>query len=119
MCINLKHIPHDIQIKYGQDKLALNSYVTMRIDRSIYGLKASGKLSQDQLFAHLARHGYNQATDTPCLFCHTNNNVKFTMVVDDFLVKYNDEADANHLIKILEEILQSPPISLTHSNTWA
>ena len=27
-------------------------------------------------------------TSTPCLFRHTSNGVAFTLVVDDFLVKY-------------------------------
>ena len=104
MRIHLKHIPRDTQIKYGLDKLVINNYVIMRIDRSIYGLKEAGKLSQDQLISHLAKHGYQQATNTPCLFYHTSNGIKFTLVVDDFLVKYNEQAHANHLIKALEEI---------------
>ena len=104
MRIHLKHIPRDTQIKYGLDKLVINNYVIMRIDRSIYGLKEAGKLSQDQLISHLAKHGYQQATNTPCLFYHTSNGIKFTLVVDDFLVKYNEQTHANHLIKALEEI---------------
>jgi len=78
----------------------------MRIDKSIYGLKQAGILSQDRLIAQLAKHGYTQCHFTPCLFIHASNGTAFTLVVDDFLVKYKDAAAGQHLITCLQELYQ-------------
>jgi hypothetical protein len=73
MRINLKHIPIDIQTKYNLQAFAHNGYVLMEIRKGIYGLKQAGKLAQDRLIAHLAKHGYSQCINTPCLFRHESN----------------------------------------------
>ena len=50
----------------------------------------------------LATHGYLQ-TGTTCLFRHvTNNGVTFTLVVDDFGVKFQVTAGADDLIRCLQ-----------------
>ena len=104
MRISLKHIPTDIQLKYNLKAFAHNGYVLMEIRKGIYGLKQAGKLAQDRLIAHLAQHGYSQCANTPCLFRHESNGVAFTLVVDDFLIKYTDKAAANHLLAALREL---------------
>ena len=45
-----------------------------------------------------------QADNTPCLFRHTSNSVAFTLVVDDFGIKYTHDADADHLMAALREL---------------
>ena len=97
MSVSLKHIPLDIQNKYNLQALAHNGSVVMRLGTTVYGLKSAGRLSQDRLIAHLATHGYHQAKHTPCLFTHASNGVAFTLVVDDFLVKYKTPESAEHL----------------------
>ena len=104
MRINLKHIPVDIQERYNIADMVHNDHVIMEISRSIYGLPQAGKLSQDRLVAHLAKHGYTQCTNTPCLFVHCSNGVAFTLVVDDFLIKFKERAAADHLLNALAEL---------------
>ena len=67
----------------------------------MYGLPQAGLLAQQRLIAHLANHGYHE-TSTPCLFRHTSNGTAFTLVVDDFGIKYSSKAGADHLIRTLQ-----------------
>jgi hypothetical protein len=67
----------------------------------MYGLPHAGKIAQDNLTARLATHGYLQ-TGTTCLFRHATNGVAFTLVVDDFGVKFQDPAGADDLIRCLQ-----------------
>jgi hypothetical protein len=63
--------------------------------------KETGLLALQRLIAHLAHHGYKQ-TPTPCLFPYDSNGTVFTLVVDDFGIKYTTVAGANHLIATLK-----------------
>ena len=101
MRINIKHIPADVQKQYNIADMVHNEHVIMEISRSIYGLPQAGKLSQDRLIMHLAKHGYTQCPNTPCLFVHATNGVAFTLVVDDFLIKFKERKAADHLLEAL------------------
>ncbi len=104
MRISLKHIPLDVQERYNIASMVHNGYVLMEISKGIYGLPQAGKLAQDRLVAHLAKNGYIQCVNTPCLFVHQTNGVAFTLVVDDFLIKYSDRKDVDHLLTALREL---------------
>ena len=104
MSIPMKHIPLEVRQRYNLDQLATDGFVYMRIEKTIYGLKQAGILSQNRLVEHLAKHEYIQCQYTPCLFIHNTNGTAFTLVVDDFLIKYKDQATGDHLIKVLEEL---------------
>ena len=66
----------------------------------MYGLPQAGLLSQLQLISLLYEHGYHQ-TSTPMLFRHETRDITFVLVVDDFGVKYVNDADLNHLVNTL------------------
>jgi hypothetical protein len=104
MRISLKHIPIDIQLIYNMAPMIHNDHIIMEISKGIYGLPQAGKLAQDRLVSHLAKHGYMQCVNTPCLFVHTTNGVAFTLVVDDFLIKFKNRSDADHLLSALREL---------------
>ena len=106
MRISLKHIPPDVQARYSMAPFVHNGHVLMEINTSIYGLPQAGKLSQDRLVSHLASNGYRQCTNTPCLFVHDANGIAFTLVVDDFLIKYKDKAAADHLMTTLRGLYE-------------
>jgi hypothetical protein len=46
----------------------------------------------------LAPHGYHPAALTPGLWTHTPRNIIFSLVVDDFGVRYTSQANADHLL---------------------
>lgn len=81
-------------------------YILMEISKGIYGLPQAGKLAQDRLIAHLATHGYFPARHTPCLFIHETLPIMFTLVVDDFGVKYAGIEHLTHLMNALKELYE-------------
>ena len=70
----------------------------------MYGLPQAGILAQQRLIRHLAKAGYKQCPNVPCLFTHDNNGIAFTLVVDDFGIKYQNKESAEHLINTLKEL---------------
>ena len=40
----------------------------VEIKKGIYGLPQAGRLAQQRLVKHLAKHGYTQSPTTACLF---------------------------------------------------
>lgn len=53
------------------------------------------------MVALLAQHGYHQTKHTSGLFAHESRGISFTLVVDDFGIKYIDQADVDHLMNAL------------------
>ena len=45
-------------------------------------------------------------TSTSCQFRHETRDIQFTLIVDDFGVKYSDEADVRHLMAALESVYE-------------
>jgi hypothetical protein len=64
----------------------------------MYGLPQAGQIANEQLTKVLAPHGYARVPITPGLWRHTTHDIAFTLVVDDFGVKYTKRADAEHLM---------------------
>ena len=89
-------------------KYILNGAILFEINKGMYGLPQAGLLAQERLMTHLAAHGYTQ-TSTPCLFRHATNGVTFTLVVDDFGVKYTTLQGAEHLCDILRQLYTLKP----------
>jgi len=106
MFINIDTIPESIIDKYKLRDIVENGKVVMEVSSTIYGLKEAGKLSQDRLVAHLSEYGYKQCRFTPCLFIHESNGAAFTLVVDDFLVKFQNQTAADHLIETLRKLYE-------------
>ncbi len=51
----------------------------------------------------LAPHGYHECKQTPGLWKHTTRPISFTLVVDNFGMKYRRKEDINHLLKAIKE----------------
>ena len=102
--IPLKMIPRATRVKHQLDQFIHRDTVLFEAQQCMYGLPQVGLLSQQRLVQHLATYGYVQDPVVPCLFKHTSRSVVFSLVVDDFGVKYQHRADAEHLIAILSEL---------------
>ena len=96
-------IPPCIIKYYNLDTLIVDGYVYAQINRAWYGLKKGGKIAHDNLFQHLKQHGCVCAGVTDGLFKHVTQDISFTLVVEDFGIKYTREADVQHLIKIMRK----------------
>jgi hypothetical protein len=63
----------------------------------MYGLKQAGLLENQLLQTRVAPFGYYPARHTPGLWLHKTRPISFTLVVDDFTVKYVGKHHAEHL----------------------
>ena len=69
----------------------------------MYGLPQAGIIVQELLEECLLAAGYPQSKITPGYWKHEWRPISFTLVVDDFGVKYIGKKHAMHLIKTLTE----------------
>ena len=103
MFIAKNQIPESTLTEYGSKIHWRDDKTMVQLNNSLYGLPQAGKVSADKVIHLLSRHGYTQCAHTPCLYTHATNGLYFTLVVDDYLLKYHDKAAAEHLISILEK----------------
>ena len=75
----------------------------MEISRGVYGLPYSGILANKLLEKRLAQQGYQELPHTPGIFCHETRQVWFTLVVENFGIKYVGEENSKHLLGFLKE----------------
>ena len=73
----------------------------MEIRKGMYGLPQAGKLAHDKLKKLLISRDYHPAPHTPGLWTHKRKDIYFSLVVDDFGVKYTKESDVQELIQLL------------------
>ena len=99
--IERKKIPPASIAAHNLEPLFHNDAIYFQIRKCMYGLPQAGRLSQLRLISHLAKHGYHQCPNTPCLFRHETLDVTFCLVVDDFGIRYGSQSDADHLIATL------------------
>ena len=102
MRIPISMIPQAIIDYYNlMDIVDEHGYVFVEIRKGMYGLPQAGKLAHDRLVEFLKPHGYIPVPFTPGLWRHTSRPISFTLVVDDFGVKYTCRKDAEHLMDSL------------------
>lgn len=75
----------------------------------MYGLPQAGSIAYNLLKQGLVCHGYYK-TETPGFWQHTSWPISFTLIVDDFDIKYIGKQQALHLIRILKN---TSPLTLT------
>jgi hypothetical protein len=93
----LSRFPEEIIQKYNLNALGVDGWVYVEIIKSMYGLKQAGLLANQLLQTHLAPFGYYPACHTPALWLHNTQTISFTLVVDDFAVKYVVKQHSEHL----------------------
>jgi hypothetical protein len=92
---------------YYQDfrkKLFDDGWVYIEIRKGMYGLKQAGVLANQLLQKRLAPFGYYPARHTPGMWLHKTRPIAFSLIVDNFAVKYVGNQHADHL---WEAILRS------------
>jgi hypothetical protein len=102
--ISINDIPEEIIIEYKIRETADSKVmVYIQANQGMYGLLQSGLLANELLEKPLNKRGYHQSKLVPGLWSHKWRPVQFTLVVDDFGVKYVGEEHALHLKQTLEE----------------
>jgi hypothetical protein len=98
MKIPLALFPRWIVEQYDLSKDQLDGWVHLEMRRAVWGLPQAGILANKKLKQKLAPFEYRECIDTPGLWKHESRPLTFTLVVDDFGVKYEKKEDAEHLI---------------------
>ena len=103
MFLDVKMVPQEFINEYNlQDKIH-NGKIYVQINKGMYGLPQAGKLAYDQLKNHLEKYGYTPCKRTTGLWKHHTRPISFTLVVDDFGVKYVGKEHLDHLISALRD----------------
>ncbi len=79
-------------------KHQLDGWVHLEMRWVVWGLPQAEILANKKLKRKLALFGYRKCINTPGLWKHESRPLTFTLVVDDFGVKYEIKEDAEHLI---------------------
>ncbi len=103
MQMPLAVFPEWIKQQYELDKHAHKGQVYLHLERTVWGLPHAGILANKLLQKRLAPHGYYKCSNTLGLWRHEWQPITFTLVVNDFGVKYVSEEHIKHLIKCLKE----------------
>jgi hypothetical protein len=85
--------------QYNLTKHALNEYVNLEMRRAAWGLLQVGILANKCLRRKLVPFGYYESTNTPGLWCHKTRPITFTIVVNNFGIKYINKDYVNHYFK--------------------
>jgi hypothetical protein len=98
MKMPLSLFPSWIVEQYDLKTHAKNGWIHLEMRRAVWGLPQAGILANKRLQSKLTPFGYHECINTPSLWYHEARLVTFTLVVDDFGVKYVDKTDVEHLI---------------------
>jgi hypothetical protein len=85
-------------------KMALDGWVYIEIRRTVWVLLQAGILANKCLCHKLTPFGYYESTNTPGLWCHESKPITFTLVVNNFGVKFVNKADVDHLISSIKQM---------------
>ncbi len=104
MRLKLSNMPEDVVAHYHLlDIKTPNGYVYCKIRQGMYGLLQAGIIPRELLAKRLKEHGYNQSKTTPGLWTHEWCTITFSLVVNNFGLKYIGEAHAQHLIQAVQK----------------
>jgi hypothetical protein len=95
--------PEHIKKQYDLTTHVNKGFVYVEIRKAIYGLPQAGILANQLLRKRLAPAGYYEVAHTPGLWRHVSRPIQFSLVVDDFGVKYVGKEHADHLITTLRK----------------
>eukprot|EP00804_Cyclotella_cryptica_P030324 CCRYP_011861-RA/>CCRYP_011861-RA protein AED:0.29 eAED:0.29 QI:0/-1/0/1/-1/1/1/0/670 len=101
--MKLSDIPEEIITEYKlSDLVEPDDCLYIIIVLGMYGLPHAGLIANELLEKRLNKHGYQQSKLVPGLWKHKWRPIWFTLVVDDFGVKYVGKEHALHLKSVLE-----------------
>jgi hypothetical protein len=101
MVINLSSLPQETIDKYDLIELTQDRKVYIEIQKCMYGLPQSGILANELLQRNLAKDGYRPTQHAHGLWTHDTRPISFSLVVDDFGVKYVGREHAEHLMECI------------------
>ena len=101
--IAIKLIPHEIIDKYDLNNNKSYSYIYVIFEELIYGLVQAGVITHKGLKEHLKPYGCAPSIIAQGIWKHQDRDINFTLLVDNFGVRYRNKNHADHLISALQE----------------
>ncbi len=99
MRLRIADMPDNVIEHYNlRDKATPDGYIYCKIQKGMYGLPQAGIIAQQLLKERLQKHGYHQSQTTPGLRKHDTHPISFSLVVNNFGVKYVGKENAQHLL---------------------
>ena len=102
MCIPIGLFPIRIVKQYDLLNKVVKGHIYLKMQCAVWGLPQAGILANKLLCKRLTPNGYYKCKQTLGLWRHTTHPISFTLVVDDFGMKYTHKSDVNHLIECLK-----------------
>jgi hypothetical protein len=96
-------LPPAIIALYKLENKIHNGYIYAEVRKGMYGLPQAGKLANDRLRKILAPYGYVPCPVTLGLWTHLHSDLMFTLVVDNFGIRYTNKQDVEDLIAIINK----------------
>ena len=94
----LEHVAQQYQLREKEK----SGFIYVEIRKAKYGLPQAGVLAKKLLKKRREPAGYYDMPHTPGLWKHVTRPVAFTLVVDDFCVKYVNNNNSDHLVAALK-----------------
>jgi hypothetical protein len=95
MRLRIADMPDNIIEHYNlRDKATPDGYIYCEIQKRMYGLPQASIIAQQLLEERLQKHGYRQSQMTPDLWKHDTCPISFSLVVNNFGVKYVGKENA-------------------------
>ena len=92
MKMNINMILQEIIDQYKLNNIVdYKGWIYMKICKCMYGLKQAGVIAHNKLAQHLKLYGYHPVTFTSGLWKHQDLDTIFSLVVDDFSIKYTSD----------------------------
>ena len=103
MVLSLDEIPQEIIDTYNITDFVSpgDTKVYVEVTGALYGMKQAGYLANKDIVEHLANNGHTQLPNTPCLFRHHTDDIEFSLITDDFGVRYGNKAAADKLLEVM------------------
>ncbi len=104
MRLKILDIPEEVIQHYNLMSLVTqDGYVYCKITRGMYGLPQSGIIAQELLEKQLAEYGYHQSKIINGFWKHKTRPTCFTLIVNNFAVKYVNNEDEEHLTNAIKK----------------
>lgn len=103
MWIPISHMSEQTIEKHDLRQYVHNKKILFQVNGTIYGHPASGHIAQNDLIEHLKKYDYTSTREVPCLFTHPTSGISFTLVVDDFGIKYTNDDNLKQFLSILQQ----------------
>lgn len=110
--IKLAHFPDNVIAHYNLKNLVdEKGFAYVICECGMYGLPHAGLIAQQILEERLAKHSYHQSEHTPGFWTHEWRPICFSLIVDNFGVKYDGREHAEHFLTV-------PKKDYTVSDDW-